>query len=230
IHSCRRPHVDPEVGTRLFVAGAEDEYLCSGIRRRAQPEQGFVHRDLEAQQVNIECPGTVAVGFRSVGNDSGNHNCILMYRAVARLDEYAVSAGGYRGSVWLERNLASPDAAAFVAEATGGLVASALGTVGHHPPSPGNPDGVRGHVSNVVTLPAWRRNGLARCCVDRLLCWFEQYTGAASVDLFATGDGTQLYAEFGFQQRPYPAMRLDLPATHTLSRNVRGIVSVERRC
>lgn len=117
---------------------------------------------------------------------------------------------------WFERNLTSGDAATFVAETRDGELASAaLGTIERSVPSPGNPDGIRGHVSNVVTRPLWRRSGLARGCVERLLRWFEQHSTAATVDLLATGDGADLYREFGFHQRPYPALRLELPRSPT---------------
>lgn len=126
--------------------------------------------------------------------------------------------GEWRGNAqqWFEWNLSSGDAAAFVAETPDGeLVAAALGTIGHHAPSPGNPVGVRGHVSNVVTRPQWRRRGLTRKCVEQLLRWLEQHNTVASVDLFATGESADLYREFGFRQRPYPAMRLELPRSPT---------------
>lgn len=135
----------------------------------------------------------------------------IMFEAMG----HSVAAGGVwrmNARAWFERNLATADAAAFVAESVNGeLVAAALGTIGHNVPSPSNPAGVRGHVSNVVTCPEWRRNGLARLCVDHLLRWFDNHGSVGSVDLFATGEGAELYRGFGFEQRPHPAMRLELP-------------------
>jgi GNAT superfamily N-acetyltransferase len=125
---------------------------------------------------------------------------------------------GDRDSVWLAetrewftRQLATPDVAAFVAQTPdGGLVAAALGQVTRHAPSPANPSGVSGHLSNVVTDPEFRRLGLSRACVEQLLAWFRDGTDANDVALFATECGASLYESLGFRGRPNPAMSLHI--------------------
>jgi GNAT superfamily N-acetyltransferase len=112
---------------------------------------------------------------------------------------------------WFTRQLATSDVAAFVAQTPdGGLVAAALGQVTRHAPSPANPSGVSGHLSNVVTDPGYRRLGLSRACVEQLLAWFRDMTDANDVGLFATDCGVSLYESLGFGARPHPAMSMDI--------------------
>jgi ribosomal protein S18 acetylase RimI-like enzyme len=102
--------------------------------------------------------------------------------------------------------------AVFVAEhAAAGVVACALGASTPHVPGPRNPSGSRGHVSNICTLPAYRRQGLARACVGALLDWFRTSTDVGAVHLSATADGIGLYESFGFSrpEHPYLTLRLD---------------------
>jgi GNAT superfamily N-acetyltransferase len=89
-------------------------------------------------------------------------------------------------------------------------MATALGQVTRHAPSPANPSGVSGQLSNVVTDPEYRRLGLSRACVEQLLTWFRDVTDANDVGLFATDCGASLYESLGFGGRPNPAMSLNL--------------------
>ncbi|MGN5632537.1 GNAT family N-acetyltransferase [Streptomyces sp. AC154] len=89
-----------------------------------------------------------------------------------------------------------------------GVVACAVGACDAHAPSPANPGGLHGHVSNVSTDPRRRRLGHARACVDALLTWFEQETRVAVVSLNATGDGAGLYESFGFAPPRHPSLQL----------------------
>jgi GNAT superfamily N-acetyltransferase len=137
-----------------------------------------------------------AAMFADMGEDAGGPH------AAWRLDAVA----------WFERELRrGGEVAAFVAEVPDtGVVASALGLLEHPAPSPANPAGVRGHVSQVSTLPAHRRRGYARGCLVALLDWFEHETAAGRLDLHATGDGEALYRSLGFAPSPYPSLRLRL--------------------
>lgn len=137
----------------------------------------------------------------------------LRAQMFAAINASAVPDGEWRvlATTWFRRGLAGTETAAFVAETGAGLlVAAAIGEVQHRPPSPSNPSGIRGHLSNVVTLPEWQRRGLARACVESALTWFQEQTDVASVDLFASSDGGPLYERLGFRERPFPAMRLDV--------------------
>ncbi|MFD0019969.1 GNAT family N-acetyltransferase [Streptomyces sp. NPDC058382] len=89
-----------------------------------------------------------------------------------------------------------------------GVVACAVGACDAHAPSPANPSGLIGHVSNVSTDPARRRLGHAHACLDALLTWFERETPVTVVNLNATGDGAGLYASFGFAPPRHPSLQL----------------------
>lgn len=99
--------------------------------------------------------------------------------------------------------------AAFVVEDPElGVVACAVGACDAHAPSPANPSGPHGHVSDVSTDPLRRGRGHARACVAALLDWFRRETRVTEINLNATGDGAGLYESFGFEAPRHPALRL----------------------
>ena len=98
------------------------------------------------------------------------------------------------------RRLAEPDGfAAWVVDVDGSAVASGVGWLEEHLPSPSAPDGRRGHVASMSTEPGHRRQGHGRAVLDALLGWFAK-AGVARVDLRATPDGRALYERAGFRQ------------------------------
>jgi ribosomal protein S18 acetylase RimI-like enzyme len=103
-----------------------------------------------------------------------------------------------------------PLVAVVVAEVDGTVAACAVGTSQPHVPGPRNPSGQRGHLSNICTLPAYRRRGLARACVAELLRWFREETDVGAVHLSATADGVGLYESFGFSRPEHPYLTLRL--------------------
>lgn len=111
---------------------------------------------------------------------------------------------------WFEEHLDDRHTCVVVAEDAGVVVACAMGQVRDVPPSPSNPTGLGGLVSNVVTLPEARRQGHARACLAALLEWFRQETSVGRLELFATEAGSGLYEEFGFRRHDWPAMRMPL--------------------
>ena len=98
------------------------------------------------------------------------------------------------------RRLAEPDRfAAWVVDVDGRPVASGVGWLEEHLPSPSAPDGRRGHIASMSTEPAHRRQGHAHAVLDALLGWFAG-AGVARVDLRATPDGRALYDRAGFRE------------------------------
>lgn len=79
----------------------------------------------------------------------------------------------------------------------GDLVASGVGWVSEHLPSPWNPSGLRGHIASMSTSPQARRQGHGRAVIDALLEWFDAQ-GVVRVDLVATPMGEPLYRRVGF--------------------------------
>ena len=91
-----------------------------------------------------------------------------------------------------------------------GVVACSAGMCDFHAPGPGNLTGVRGHVFNMSTLPAHRRRGYARACLEALLEWFRDETEARVINLNATADGITLYRSIGFTEPRFAALQLRL--------------------
>ena len=134
----------------------------------------------------------------------------LMFSAMGVL---GVDDPGWReaATAWFERELGGLRACVVLAEDPDGtVVAGAMAGLRFETPSPVNPNGVWGLVSNVATLPEARRQGLARACVVGVLDWLRDETEAMVVELFATGEGSGLYEELGFTPTAWPAMRMRL--------------------
>ena len=86
----------------------------------------------------------------------------------------------------------------------GELIAS-IGLVVHSaPPGPSNTAGKVGYIMNLVTLPAWRRRGIARALLQHVLNVLRA-EGVPLATLHASEDGRGLYEELGF------AVKVDLP-------------------
>lgn len=78
-------------------------------------------------------------------------------------------------------------------------VVSVCGVViDQHPPAPGNLSGLIGYVMNVVTIPGYRRRGLARRVTQAALSWLDE-RGIRRVTLHATEVGQPLYESLGFE-------------------------------
>ncbi len=77
-----------------------------------------------------------------------------------------------------------------------------------HPPTYENPTGKHGYITNMFTRPAWRRMGLAKMLVDKLVEAARQ-EGCAQLFLNASPMGRPVYVKYGFT--PVEGeMRLDL--------------------
>ncbi len=113
---------------------------------------------------------------------------------------------------WFARELAGEDAAAFVADDGGRLVAGALGVIRRMPGVPRNPDGLTGHVSSVATRDGYRRQGHSRRVLELLLEWFDG-TGVGFTELNATTDGLGVYRGLGYEEWPEPYLRRTTPGS-----------------
>ena len=123
------------------------------------------------------------------------------------------SAPGWRSACReaLVRRLVQPDRfAAFVVAVDGSVVSGGVGWVEEHLPSPGQPDGRRGHVASMSTDPEHRRRGHGRAVLQGLMAWFAEL-GVGRVDLRATGDGQPLYLSLGFRVLAGPSMAWTAP-------------------
>jgi ribosomal protein S18 acetylase RimI-like enzyme len=79
-------------------------------------------------------------------------------------------------------------------------------------------------IGNVVTLPAYRRRGLARACLSLLLRDLSQHTRSAFLSFFAEiGFLHRLYASLGFREpRPFDLVAWRYPGTAEESKS-RGV-------
>jgi len=80
---------------------------------------------------------------------------------------------------------------------TGEAVSSGGVVFDQHPPGPGNLSGRGGYIMNVVTVPRYRRRGVARRIMQAMLTWLAE-RGIEHVSLHTTEMGKPLYEELGF--------------------------------
>jgi GNAT superfamily N-acetyltransferase len=99
---------------------------------------------------------------------------------------------------WLRTHLADGSFLAWIAEDGGTVVAASGLTVLDRPPYPGNATGLDGYVTNMYTLPAYRRRGLARQLLEVLIT-HARAVGIKRLFLEASREGQPLYEEFGFE-------------------------------
>ncbi len=88
---------------------------------------------------------------------------------------------------------------------------ASIGLVVHSvPPGPSNSIGKVGYIMNLVTLPPWRRRGIARALFEHVVEVLRS-EGVPIASLHASSDGRSLYEDLGFEVRDaLPEMRLRL--------------------
>ncbi|MGJ7541550.1 GNAT family N-acetyltransferase [Variovorax sp. LT1R16] len=104
-------------------------------------------------------------------------------------------------AAWLDSRIEAGVYIGSLAERAGVVVAGAGAVLLDGGPSRGSPSGTRARVVNVFTESAWRRQGLARALVGRVLAACSDL----DVQVFsvaASADGAELYRSLGF--KPYP--------------------------
>ncbi len=98
---------------------------------------------------------------------------------------------------YFQRTMATDKFLAWVAEVDGQVVAISGLVLFERPPDAGNPAGVDAYLMNMYTLPAWRRQGLARALLDEII-GFVRTTPARRISLHATDAGRSVYESAGF--------------------------------
>ena len=89
----------------------------------------------------------------------------------------------------------------------GGEVASIAGMVIHiNPGNVKNPSGIWGYIMNVYTLPKYRRIGLSRNILERLIETAKD-RGVTAFELHATKVGEPVYVKAGFELFTEPTYR-----------------------
>ena len=87
-------------------------------------------------------------------------------------------------------------------------VGSGGAVIDHHPPGPSNLSGRIGYVMNLVTVPRYRRRGIARRVMRVMLKWLAEQD-IQRVVLHATETGRSLYEELGFVDSNEMRLRLE---------------------
>ena len=82
---------------------------------------------------------------------------------------------------------------------SGEIVGSGGFVIDEHVPSPTNSSGRLAYILNIVTLPDYRRQGIARNIMKKMLEWISK-TDMKVVELHASEMGKSLYKEFGFEE------------------------------
>jgi GNAT superfamily N-acetyltransferase len=130
--------------------------------------------------------------FESMGCD----DAALLVAADAAAEAYlaeAIAAGSFHG--WL------------AVAPTGTVVSSGGVVIDQHPPGPGNLSGQIGYIMNLVTIPGYRRRGIARRIMQTMLNWLAEQ-GIQQGALHATEVGRPLYRELGFADSNEMRVRL----------------------
>ncbi len=111
---------------------------------------------------------------------------------------------------WFARAVEDPSVAHFpVIEIDGDIVATAIGTLELGVPNPQCPQGRTVRLMNVITLPAYRRQGYGTLLVGEVVAWARSID-ADRVDLSTTPDGQRIYDQAGFVPTRAPRMKLVL--------------------
>jgi GNAT superfamily N-acetyltransferase len=91
---------------------------------------------------------------------------------------------------------------------TGMAVGSGGVVIDQHPPGPTNLSGRVGYIMNLVTVPRYRRRGIARRIMHVMLEWLTEQ-GIRCMALHATEMGRPLYRELGFVDSNEMCSRLE---------------------
>jgi ribosomal protein S18 acetylase RimI-like enzyme len=132
----------------------------------------------------------------------------VMFEAMGFDDPAKLDAGDAAAADYFAQAIPSGEFQGWLAVTPAGEAVSTCGLViDQHPPGPGNLSGKTGYIMNVVTHPAYRRNGLARRLVQAALAWLDE-RGIQRAELHATDMGRPLYEELGFAA--HTGMRLEM--------------------
>jgi GNAT superfamily N-acetyltransferase len=103
--------------------------------------------------------------------------------------------------VWLAGHLGD-DFQAWLAEIDGQVAGSAAVMWFPHPPAPVNPIGLEAYILNVFTDARWRRRGVARALMARIM-QEARSRGIKRIWLRASEEGRPLYLDMGFRESNY---------------------------
>jgi len=122
---------------------------------------------------------------------------LTMFRAMGFDDEGMLHRVGEASRDYFRQHLPTGLFRVWVAEVGSGVVAS-VGLVMHSiPPSPKSPAGKEAYLMNLVTLPEWRRQGIAQTLLTHVIEVLRD-EGVPIISLHASANGRELYENLGF--------------------------------
>ncbi len=133
----------------------------------------------------------------------------LMFEAMGFGDPAQLDAADQVATAYFSEAIPSGEFHGWLAVTSTGTAVSSGGVViDRHPPGPGNLSGCIGCIMNVVTVPRYRRQGIARRIMQAMLKWLTDQ-GIRHVTLHTTKMGRPLYKELGFVDSNEMLCRMD---------------------
>ena len=122
----------------------------------------------------------------------------MMFEAMGFNDPAQLDATDAASSAYFAEAISAREFYGWLAVTPAGAAVGSGGVVfDQHPPGPGNLSGRIGYIMNVVTLPGYRRRGVARRIMQAMIKWLAEQ-GVQNMSLHATEPGRPLYRELGF--------------------------------
>jgi ribosomal protein S18 acetylase RimI-like enzyme len=122
----------------------------------------------------------------------------LMFESMGYREQAQLDASDSAVRAYLQESLPTGTFRGWLAVTPAGqAVGSGGAVVDRHPPGPNNPTGQVGYIMNIVTAPAYRRQGIARRMMEAILSWMAE-NGVRHVSLHATEMGRPMYRSLGF--------------------------------
>ena len=123
-----------------------------------------------------------------------------MFEAMGHEDAASLDRMSDAFARYCREHMPTGDFRVWVAENEEGRPIASIGLVVHGvPPSPSYPEGVEAYIMDLVTLPAYRRRGIAAALLDAALDTARS-EGIPVARLHATDDGRAIYERAGFQK------------------------------
>lgn len=131
----------------------------------------------------------------------------IMFESMGVTDKRKLALSDKACQEYLKNAIVNKKFIGWLATTNSQAVASGGVIMDQHAPSPGNLSGKIAYILNIVTIPKFRRQGIARKIMDTIIKWIKS-EGITRSELHATDMGLPLYQQFGFKESG--GMRLDL--------------------
>ena len=122
----------------------------------------------------------------------------IMFESMGYGDKAQLDAADEAASAYFSAAIPAGEFHGWLAVARSEQVAGSGGIViDRHPPGPSNLTGQIGYIMNLVTVPEYRKQGVARQVMQTMLAWLAEQ-GIQQAALHHTDMGRSLYSELGF--------------------------------